>query len=111
MGHTTNNVMTVLMRHKNLDLQGAADYVGVHFKGLIDTFHEAKRSLPSWGPKVDHEVSRYTMSMETWVIGNLNWSFETQRYFGQARHEIKRTKIVYLAPRRVNVDESSDDEE
>ncbi len=109
MGHTTNNVMTVLMRHKGLDLQGAADYVGVYFKGLIDTFLEAKRTLPSWGAKIDQEVALYAMAMENWVIGNLNWSFETQRYFGHARQEIKRTRIVHLNPRRVQ--EPSDDEE
>lgn len=109
MGHTTNNVITVLMRHKGLDLQGAADYVGVHFKGLMDTFLEAKRTLPSWGAKIDREVALYAMAMQHWVIGNLNWSFETQRYFGHARHEVKRTHIVQLYPRRV--EESWDDEE
>ncbi|EIW57365.1 terpenoid synthase [Trametes versicolor FP-101664 SS1] len=110
MGHTGNNVITVLMQHKGLDLQGAADYTGVHFKGLIDTFLDAKRSLPSWGPKLDGEVAQYAMAMETWVIGNLNWSFETQRYFGHARHEIKRTRVVQLYPRRI-VEESSDEED
>ncbi|KAI9000521.1 terpenoid synthase [Trametes punicea] len=101
MGHTGNNIITVLMQHKGLDLQGAADHVGVHFKGLIDTFLNAKKSLPSWGDKIDREVAQYAMAMENWVIGNLNWSFETQRYFGHARHDIKRTRVVYLYPRRV----------
>ena len=109
MGHTTNNVMTVLMQHKGLDLQGASDYVGVYFKGLIDRFLEAKGSLPSWGVKIDGEVGQYAMAMESWVIGNLNWSFETQRYFGHARQEIKRTRVVHLYPRRV--EEKSDEEE
>ena len=111
MGHTTNNVMSVLMRHKGLDLQGASDYVGVHFKGLIDDFHSAKASLPSWGAKIDNEVAQYAKAMETWVIGNLNWSFETQRYFGHARHEIKRTRVVHLTPRRVELEEASDEED
>lgn len=110
MGHTGNNVITVLMQHKGFDLQGAADYTGVHFKGLIDTFLDAKRSLPSWGAKLDGEVAQYAMAMETWVIGNLNWSFETQRYFGHARQEIKRTRVVHLYPRRI-VEESSDEED
>lgn len=108
MGHTGNNVITVLMQHKGLDLQGAADYVGAHYKGLIDTFLDAKRSLPSWGAERDAEVAQYAMAMENWVIGNLNWSFETQRYFGHARHEIRRTRVVQLYPRRV---EESDDED
>ena len=109
MGHTTNNIITVLMHHKQLDLQGAADAVGVHFKSLIDTFHAQKAALPSWGEKIDAEVAQYIMAMETWVIGNLNWSFETQRYFGHARHEIRRTRIVHLYPRRVPEPESDDE--
>ncbi|KAI0360074.1 terpenoid synthase [Trametes cingulata] len=108
MGHTTNNIITVLMQHKGLDLQGAADYVGVHFKKLVDTFLDAKKRLPSWGPKIDDEVAQYAMAMEKWVIGNLNWSFETQRYFGHARHEVKRTLVVHLYPRRL--EEADDDE-
>ena len=111
MGHTTNNVMSVLMKHKQLDIQGAADAVGVHFKGLIDTFLEAKASLPSWGAEVDAQVAQYAMAMEQWVIGNLNWSFETQRYFGHARHEIKRTRVVQLYPRRAPEPESDSDED
>ena len=109
MGHTTNNIMTVLMRHRQLDLQGAADAVGVHFKSLIDTYLSTKAALPSWGAKVDGEVQQYAMAMENWVIGNLNWSFETQRYFGHARHEIRRTRVVQLYPRRVEEPESDDE--
>ena len=109
MGHTTNNIMTVLMRHRQLDLQGAADAVGVHFKGLIDTYLATKAALPTWGAKTDDEVARYAMAMENWVIGNLNWSFETQRYFGHARHEIRRTRVVQLYPRRVEEPESDDE--
>ena len=99
MGHTTNNVMTVLMQHKKLDIQGAADYVGVHYKGLIDTFLEAKRSLPSWNSKIDREVALYAMAMENWVIGNLNWSFETQRYFGSEHRRVRDTRVIVLSPR------------
>ena len=111
MGHTTNNVMSVLMKHKQLDIQGAADAVGVHFKGLIDTFLEAKASLPSWGAEVDAQVAQYAVAMEQWVIGNLNWSFETQRYFGHARHETKRTRVGQLYPRRAPEPESDSDED
>lgn len=98
MGHTTNNIMTILMKNMNLDLQGAADYVGVYFKALIDDFVTNKSRLRSWGPKVDREVADYVMAMEKWVVGNLDWSFDTQRYFGVERHEIKRTRVVRLRP-------------
>ncbi|TFY54399.1 hypothetical protein EVJ58_g8887 [Rhodofomes roseus] len=105
MGHTGNNVMTVLMKSKNCDLQTAADHVGEHFKQLMDDFQADKARLPSWGPQMDAVVAKFVMAMETWVVGNCEWSFETQRYFGVQREEIKRTRVVELYPKR---DENND---
>ncbi|EMD34164.1 hypothetical protein CERSUDRAFT_107906 [Gelatoporia subvermispora B] len=108
MGHTTNNIMSVLMKHKQVDLQGASDIVGVHFKGLMDGFLADKERLPSWGPELDADVSRIVDCMEQWVVGNLDWSFETQRYFGRDHLEIQRTLVVKLSPKRF--EDSSDEE-
>lgn len=57
MGHLTNNILTVLQREMGLDLQGAADYVGVHFKELVDKFQANKALLPSFGEELDHIVA------------------------------------------------------
>ena len=100
MGHFTNNILTVLMKEKNIDLQGAADYVGVHFKVLMDQFLKDKAQLPSWSPEMDAKVAQFVKASETWVIGNLNWSFETPRYFGAHRQQVKATKVVTLYTKR-----------
>ncbi|THH27414.1 hypothetical protein EUX98_g6777 [Antrodiella citrinella] len=100
MGHHTNNILTVLMKAKNLDLQGAADYVGVHFKVLMDQFLEDKKRLPSWGAEMDARVAQFVMASESWVVGNLNWSFETPRYFGSQRQKVKDTMVVTLYSKR-----------
>ncbi|KAI0077885.1 terpenoid synthase [Panus rudis PR-1116 ss-1] len=100
MGHTGNNILTVLMKEKGLDLQGAADYVGEYFKVLIDRFLDGKAKLPSWGPEMDATVSQYIMAMESWIIGNLEWSFATQRYFGTQRQAIRETLTVELYPKK-----------
>ncbi|OBZ72724.1 Linoleate 10R-lipoxygenase COP4 [Grifola frondosa] len=60
MGHTGNNVMTVLMKGEHIGLQAAADRVGDHFKGLIDTFVKTKTNLPSWGRKIDAGIAHAT---------------------------------------------------
>lgn len=57
MGHTTNNVLTVLMREKGMTLQEAADYVGYHFKELVDKFESGKSRLPSFGTYLDEIVA------------------------------------------------------
>ena len=111
MGHTGNNILTVLMTHKDLSLQAAADHVGEHWKTLLSTFLDAKKRLPSWGAEADREVALYAMAFERWVIGNMNWSFETPRYFGPARFDVRRTGIVHLRLREIEEEEEEDGED
>ncbi|KAI0696796.1 isoprenoid synthase domain-containing protein [Cytidiella melzeri] len=94
-----NNIVTVLMHERNVDLQTASDIVGEHFRKLLERFTENKHLLPSWGLAVDAAVAAYVKAMEHWVIGNLVWSFETTRYFGPHYAEVKRTRVVNLRPR------------
>ena len=57
MGHLTNNILTVLQREENVDLQGAADLVGAHFQELYESFEADKVSLPSFGQEMDGIVA------------------------------------------------------
>jgi hypothetical protein len=93
-----NNFMTVLMRTQNMDIQAACDFVGGHYKQLMDDFLSAKESLRSFGAEVDTDVKRYIEALQHWPAGNLVWSFETPRYFGAHRDRILRTRIVPLKP-------------
>jgi hypothetical protein len=71
-GHTGNNIVTVLMKAKNLSLQGASDHVGHHYKHLMDDYLKNKTRLPSFGDnKLDEDVRHYVKAMENWPIGNL----------------------------------------
>ncbi|KAJ3553938.1 hypothetical protein NM688_g3357 [Phlebia brevispora] len=103
-----NNIVTVLMQAKHVDLQTASDIVGDHFQMLMNRFVEGRKMLPSWGVTVDAAVVAYVGAMGDWVVGNLNWSFETQRYFGPNHSEVKHTRLVVLRPR---VFYDSDDDE
>ncbi len=98
-GHSGNNIVTVLMREKNIDLQAASDLVGEHFRVLMDRFMETKTRLPSYGSGVDSAVAQYVAAMEHWVIGNLEWSFESQRYFGSEHRRVRENRVVLLRPR------------
>ena len=57
MGHLTNNVLTVLQKEKNVDLQGAADLVGAHFQELYNKFEADEARLPSFGEELDAIVA------------------------------------------------------
>ena len=76
-GHTGNNIVTVLMREKNIGLQAASDFIGEHFKQLMSRFVETKQRLPSFGANVDAAVAKYVAAMEYWVVGNLVWIVTT----------------------------------
>ena len=66
-----NNFITVLMRTQNMDIQAACDFVGRHYKQLMDDFQSAKASLRSFGPEVDVDVKRYIEACQHWPVGNL----------------------------------------
>lgn len=81
-GHTGNNIMTVLMAAKNIDLQAASDYVGEYYAELMDIYMTAKAELSkkSFGSRtLDMDVWKYVNAMENWPIGNLEWSFKSNR--------------------------------
>ncbi len=93
-----NNFITVLMRTKNMDIQAACNFVGRHYEQLMDDFLTAKGSLRSFGCDVDPDVRRYIEACQHWPVGNLVWSFETPRYFGACRDQIRRTRVVPIKP-------------
>ncbi|KAG6850710.1 hypothetical protein H0H93_009868 [Arthromyces matolae] len=111
-GISGNNIVTVLMMNKHLSLQEAADYIGGYCQELMDRFISAQARLPSWGASVDAEVTRYIQGLGCWIKGNLDWSFETQRYFGVKHLEVKETLLVTLRPveRAEDLDTDSDGE-
>ncbi|KAI0058770.1 terpenoid synthase [Artomyces pyxidatus] len=98
-GHTGNNIVTVLMKAKGFDLQAASDCIGIYYAELMQRYVADKAQLPSFGSSIDSDVKRYVTAMENWPIGNLVWSFETNRYFGPRHAEVKRTRLVVLKPR------------
>ena len=89
------------MNHRGMALQEAVDFVGDLCKKSIDRFIEDKARLPSWGPEIDEQVQVYVRGLMDWIVGGLHWSFYTERYFGKRGSQIKKARVVELAPVRV----------
>lgn len=87
------------MQQYDLDLQSAFDHVGEMCIQEINTFVETRQQLPSWGPEIDVQVAAYVDGIQDWIIGNLHWSFESERYFGKMGKQVKDTGVVELKPR------------
>ncbi|KAL1683317.1 isoprenoid synthase domain-containing protein [Schizophyllum commune] len=90
------NFVTVVMNELGFGVQDAVDYVGEVCAGLLKQYEHGKKNLPSWDPETDAAVARYVEAIGYWLRGNVDWSFETPRYFGQDALEVKRTRIVKL---------------
>ncbi|EJD40956.1 terpenoid synthase [Auricularia subglabra TFB-10046 SS5] len=93
------NVVTVLMHAKGLSLQATSDYIGAYYEKLLQRYTAAKAALlaTSFGdPAVDADVARYAHAMDYWPMGNLVWSFETKRYFGDKHVQVFETLSVPL---------------
>src|SRR5579872_2644762 len=91
-------MVVIMMHHHGMTLQQAMDFVGDLCKQCLDRFTKDRTRLPSWGPEIDGQVQTYVQGLEDWIIGSLHWSFDSERYFGKKGLEIKKTKVVELAP-------------
>ncbi|KAG2120310.1 isoprenoid synthase domain-containing protein [Suillus cothurnatus] len=98
--HDTYSLISMLMRERSLDLQGAVDYSGQMCKIAMQRFEDNRANLPSWGEEIDRQVAIYVQGLQDWIIANLHWSFESTRYFGKDGQAVKRDGIVKLLPKR-----------
>ncbi|THH10888.1 hypothetical protein EW145_g1027 [Phellinidium pouzarii] len=96
-GHSCSNIVTVIMKEKGFSLQRTIDYIGEEFRSLITDFADDKETLRSFGEKVDTDVYLFISALETWIVGNIFWSFSTERYFGKDHEEVRKTLTVRLA--------------
>ncbi|CAF1244322.1 unnamed protein product [Adineta steineri] len=69
-------------------------------------FERVRRELMSWGTKIDTQVEKYINGLGAVIIGNAVWSFETPRYFGTEREEVKRTRRVTLLALEASMQEN-----
>ena len=70
-----NNIMTVLMKAKNITVQEAADIIGERTAEMMKRLVELKPQLPSWGVDVDSDVSKFYEALCIAVRGNLEYDF------------------------------------
>ncbi|KAF8528719.1 isoprenoid synthase domain-containing protein, partial [Gautieria morchelliformis] len=94
-----HNLVAIIMNNDNLDLQGAMDRAGDMCRAALDKYIETKAKFPSYGAEIDSQVAAFLRGLESWISGSLEWSFVTPRYFGNKRHEVKKTRWVKLLSR------------
>lgn len=77
-------------------IQEAMDEAGRMIIERYNEFEQLQSQLPSWGQEIDEQVKQYLDGLASGIIANAVWSFETPRYFGEAREQIKKTRCVQI---------------
>jgi len=93
----TRNMITVLMTHYDLDLQGAVDYVEDLCQASMARFENDRRLVPSFDPQIDKLVEIYVEGLQHFIVSSLHWSFESERYFGRMGAEVKLHRVIPLS--------------
>jgi len=95
---SVTNMVSIVMKELNLDLQSAVDYVGHRIKTRVDDYIATKATLPSWGPEVDKELGIYLTHCEYFVAGYLHLGLVSHRYLNGQMEEVGGAYWVTLSP-------------
>jgi Delta6-protoilludene synthase len=84
------------MDQLHLDVQGSMNWAAGYHASVVQQFKEVYKTIPRWGGGIDLDVQTYVDGMGNWVRANVLWSFESERYFGDQRGEILKTRTMSL---------------
>ncbi|KAI1842182.1 hypothetical protein JX265_001457 [Neoarthrinium moseri] len=100
-GDDEHNLVTIAMKEFKTDVQGAIDWAAKIHAELVRQFNQLVLTAPRWGGPVDLDVQTYVDGIAQWVVANVQWSFESERYFGKRGQQIKKTRVLQLLPKKV----------
>ncbi|KAJ5247787.1 terpene cyclase [Penicillium chermesinum] len=94
--------LVAVCRNAGMSAQAAFDHLGYMLQTRYRDWYLALASLPSWGNEIDAEVQNYIRGVQNVVKANLHWSFSSGRYFGDAVHEVRKTKKIRVQKRETD---------
>lgn len=84
---------------QGLDVQGAVDWAGDMHADMAKRFNKLFLELPQYGDPIDRDVRAFMEGVGHWTGGNVQWSFESGRYFGSRGLEVMATRSLRLSPK------------
>jgi hypothetical protein len=99
-GDDEHNLVTIVMRAEGKDIQGAIDWNAAQHADMVKKFNQLYLVIPRWGGPLDRDVQFYVDGIAQWVIANVQWSYESERYFGKRGLLVKTTREMRLLPKR-----------
>ncbi|KAF7159079.1 hypothetical protein CNMCM5623_004312 [Aspergillus felis] len=98
----THNVVAIC-RHSGMPAQMAFNHIGNMLVSRYRDWYLALAELPSWGEHVDAQVQQYIRGVQNVVLANLNWSFRSGRYFGDAKDTVRKSMVVRVKRQSADV--------
>jgi len=86
--------LIAMVRREGRTAQQAFDVVGSMLDVLYGDWTVAFEAVPSWGGQVDRDVAQYIQGIKNVAVGNVNWSFHSERYFGKMTVTVKETLVT-----------------
>ncbi|RWA13735.1 hypothetical protein EKO27_g1374 [Xylaria grammica] len=102
VGDDEHNIITVIMKQFDLNVQEAFDEAGKLSDMKMDRFYHLYHDLPQWIGPVSSDVRRLVEGMAQCVSGVMHWSYESQRYFGKRGLMVKKTRLMQLLPKVID---------
>ena len=94
-------MVVILMVHQHLTLQEALDQAASLVQNTFKVFCENLTRIPSFAsPELDHDAAAYVVGLQDWVVGSINWSFSSERYFGKKAAYVKEHRVLELLPKK-----------
>lgn len=93
------------MREKTMDVQQAVDWAAQLHAEMTQKFNDLFLRVPRWGGPLDWNVQTFVNGIAHWVGANVQWSYESGRYFGDHGLEVRATRVLRLSPRKGSTNE------
>jgi hypothetical protein len=100
-GDDEHNLVTILMKNEKEDVQKAIDRAADMHAKRTEEFNRLYLEICRWGDDLGLQAQSYVNGMAQWVIANVQWSYETERYFGKGGLQVKKTRQMRLLPKTV----------
>lgn len=91
-----NNLVSVLMKDKDLSVQPAIITARKCLQESIERFLKFEKLVPSWDASIDEEVQMYVQGLRDCIVGVLHWVYETERYFQGHGDDIRSFGWIFL---------------
>jgi 5-epi-alpha-selinene synthase len=75
-----HNLVFVLHNQQQINLEKAMILAAEMHDQKVKELINLELSIPSFGEKIDQEMAQYISGLHSWIRGNLDWYFQSDRY-------------------------------